>query len=573
MNVDLLAALVVAVPLLLAPASVPDAVFFNQVAALGLWGLWCAYAAPRGAPAGWPLRCALGALLLLAASALVPRILAGRSPTDGLLLLAACVVTLTGARQAHDAAAWTAWSRGWWIAGLGCVLVALVQYFAPSLADGWLIAANSSPGRAVGNMRQPNHLSTALLCATVMTASLWQAGRLRAGWGGGSIALMVFALALTASRTGMLSLALLVAWAALDRTLPRALRRTLAATPLIYAASWGVTALYAEWRHAAFFGAERLAQQGGDISSSRVAIWKNTLELIAQQPWAGVGYGNFNIAWTLTPFPDRPIAFFDHTHNAPLQLAVEIGVPATLLVLCLLGAALWGARDALDRAMPAATGSAAAAAPTYPGRAALAMLAVLAAHSLLEYPLWYAYFLLPAAWAFGVVLGLGANEPREPPLLPHARSLALRLAGVLMVAGALYAVWDHARVAAIFAPGPGAGSLRERIEQGRRSPLFGHHADYAAVTTEPRDPSPATFDRPLHQLVDVRLLQAYAEALHAAGREAEALYAAQRLREFRRADAQEWFAGCGDAEPGWQCETRPVEGLDWRAMEAQAAAR
>jgi hypothetical protein len=383
----------------------------------------------------------------------------------------------------------------------------------------------------------------------------------------------VVALALTASRTGMLSLALLVAWAAFDRTLPRAVRRTLAATPLVYAAAWGVTAFWAQWRHAAFFGAERLAQQGGDISSSRYAIWRNTLALIAEQPWAGVGWGNFNIAWTLTPFVDRPIAFFDHSHNALLQLAVEVGIPVALLVLVLLGAALWGARGALGRAMVGGTaGNTGGALPmAYPGRAALVMLAVLAAHSLLEYPLWYAYFLLPAAWVLGVVLGLGAGDAagggKAVAGVP-TRGLAVRVAGVLMVAGALYAAWDHGRVADIFAPSPGAAPLQERIERGQRSRLFGHHADYAAATTDPRDLNLATFDRPLHQLVDVRLLQAYAEALHAAGHEPEARYAAQRLREFRRADAQAWFADCSGPAPGWQCETAPVQGLDWRTMAA-----
>jgi O-antigen ligase len=551
----------VALPLLLAPASVPDSVLFNQLAALLLWGLWLLLSAPAlGRDAGWPSRCAQAALLLLAAMALVPRLLAGRSPVDGLLLLAAASVLLTGLHQARDAAAWTAWSRGWCFAGLACTAVALVQYFAPALAElsgGWLIATNTAPGRAVGNMRQPNHLSTALLCAIVMTASLRQAGHLSPRRAVLAVVAMVFALALSASRTGMLSLAVLVAWALLDRSLPRDLRRTLAATPLAYGACWAALALHAQWRHAAFLGAERLAQQGGDISSSRLGIWRNTLELIGQQPWSGVGWGNFNIAWTFTPFPGRPIAFFDHTHNALLQLAAEIGLPLAAIVLGLLAAALWGARAAL-RWQPA-TGAAT------PGRAALAMLAVLAVHSQLEYPLWYSYFLLPAAWVLGVFLGLGQPAATVAPSRPGK---ALCLAGALMVAGASYALWDHQRIAQIFAPGPGAGPLAQRIEQGRRSLLFGHHADYAAATAEPRDPRLAVFDRPLHQLVDVRLLQAFAEALRQAGRDDEALYAAQRLREFRRPDAQAWFADCQAPEPGWQCETAPVQHLDWRALAA-----
>ena len=137
-----------------------------------------------------------------------------------------------------------------------------------------------------------------------------------------------------------------------------------------------------------------------------------------------------------------------------------------------------------------------------------------------------------------------------------------------MIVGAAYAAWDHRRIEAIFAPPAGAGPLAERIAAGRQSLLFGHHADYAAVTNEPRDQTLASFRRPLHQIVDVRLLVAYIEALKANGRDAEALYAAQRLREFRRDDAQAYFKDCtaGNPAPPFQCQTAPVV-LTWRDLE------
>ena len=274
-----------------------------------------------------------------------------------------------------------------------------------------------------------------------------------------------------------------------------------------------------------------------------------------------MGWGNFNFAWTFTPFPDRPVAFFDHTHNLPLQLAVEIGLPATAAVLGLLAWALWRARGALRLA---------GREPGHPARAAFVMLVVLGVHSMLEYPLWYAYFLLPAAWALGVFLGSapGAASPGAgSAAAPGWTVWLLRVAGVAMVAGAAYAAWDHRRIEVIFTPPPGAAPLATRIAEGRRSVLFGHHADYAAVTTEPRDQSLASFRRPLHQLVDVRLLIAYIEALRAHGRDAEALYAAQRLREFRREDAQAYFEDCtpDNPSPPFQCDTTPVS-LTWRDL-------
>lgn len=558
---QLLALLAVTLPLLLARGAVPDSVFYNQVAACAGWGLWLLFG--RGTGAGsvaGPGPAAIAMLLCLAfASAGFDR---GQA-APALLIAAALAVLVASARRGSDSAEAMAWA--WLVGGLACVAVALLQYFAPGLADGSLVAVNGSPGRAIGNLRQPNHLATALLCAIVMTAWLWHSSRLRSAWASAAIVAMVLAVALSASRTGALSLGVLLLWALLDRSLPRAARWTLALTPAVYLLFWGALAEYATWQQAHFYAAERL-QASGDISSSRFAIWRNALSLVAQNPWAGVGWGNFNFAWTFTAFPDRPVAFFDHTHNLPLQLAVEIGLPATVAVLGLLAWALWRARGALRVD---------AQAPGHPGRSIFVMLVVLAVHSLLEYPLWYAYFLLPAAWALGVLVGstLPVSASIDTPARATARASAwsvgaFGLAGVLMLAGAVYAAWDHHRIETIYAPPAGAPPLGLRIAEGRRSLLFGHHADYAAVTNPPREPAISSFRRPLHQLVDVRLLIAYIEALRAEGRNDAALYAAQRLREFRRDDAQAYFAACTPQNPAppFQCSTKAVP-LNWRDLE------
>lgn len=550
----------VALPLLLAWATVPDSVLYNQLAALAGWGVWLAVG-PRSEFAVTeraPLWAASAALAALAAFAAVAH---GVGQGGSALVLCAAVFVLwAGASSGPAERKAFAWAL--WLVGTASVVVALLQYFAPDWADGTLVAVNTSPGRAVGNMRQPNHLATALLCAMVMTAWLWQAGQLGARVAVVSIVAMVLALAMSASRTGAISLVVLVGWAVFDRTLPRSVRWTLATAPLVYALCWAALAAATSLLAAHFYGAERLSANG-DISSSRFAIWSNALALIAQHPWGGVGWGNFNLAWTFTPFPDRPVAFFDHSHNALLQLAAETGLPATLGLFVLLGWALW-------RACGAWRGD--AHDPGHLNRAAWALLSVMAVHSLLEYPLWYDYFLLPGAWVLGVLVGgaapAGTGRTAASPSRAAVGRAGLRLGGALMLAGALYAAWDHRRVEVIFAPSAGAAPLGARIAEGRKSVLFGHHADYAAVTAEPRDQRLESFRRPLRQLIDVRLLIAYIEALHANGRDAEALYAAQRLREFRRADAQAYFKDCtpDNPDPPFQCERRPMP-LNWRDLE------
>jgi hypothetical protein len=116
-----------------------------------------------------------------------------------------------------------------------------------------------------------------------------------------------------------------------------------------------------------------------------------------------------------------------------------------------------------------------------------------------------------------------------------------------MLLGATYATWDYQRIVQIFAPyGEGKRQpLADRIAEGRKSHLFGHHADFAAVTTAAR-PSEVfdAFDRPLQHLIDARLMIAYARALHERGEEDKALHVVQRLREFRHPMGKKFLADC-----------------------------
>ncbi len=95
----------------------------------------------------------------------------------------------------------------------------------------------------------------------------------------------------------------------------------------------------------------------------------------------------------------------------------------------------------------------------------------------------------------------------------------LAFGGVALVLGSAVALADYLRVVEIFAPSAGAGPLAERIESGRRSLFFAHHADYAAVTTAQQPETVAGgFDRAPHYLLDTRLMTAWARALEARGR-------------------------------------------------------
>lgn len=561
-----LAFMAVVLPTLLAYNAPPSSTFYNQALALGAWGALCAWllvSLPAVVPAKGSSRlCMLAAAMAVLALAALVSPLWTRLPASLAFGSAAVVV-------AAALVGWVAWRVGasgradeafgvfclsLAVAGLLSTAIALVQVFAPDWADGTWLAKSGLPGRAVGNLRQPNHLSTLLLlaCASVVwLASASRAGPRRDAACVAILVALVWGVVLTGSRTGIIGVFMLSAWGLIDRRLSRPLRITLLAAPLIYLAWWGVMELWAN-ESAHNFG--RTVNGGGDISSSRFGIWANTLALIRMHPWAGVGFGEFNFAWTLTPFPGRPVAFFDHTHNLPLQFVVELGIPLSLLVMGLLGWALWGL---VERVRKGGAGHPATE------RAALFMVLLAGVHSMLEYPLWYSYFLLPVMFAWGLALAPALQESGLTAASAPRRFGLLAACGVALALGALYAVWDYQRVVAIYAPPPSPAPLAERIARGQHSLFFSHQGDYAAATTA-GSPGEAieAFERAAHNLIDARLLRSWAEAEAQLGHLDRARYLAHRLREFRHPLGDQLFAVCDGSQQSvdenFQCGPEPT---------------
>jgi hypothetical protein len=556
-------------PPLLAWNRTPSATQLNELLCVFLWGL-CLLSAGALPALGLrrgptvPLMLPLGVLML----AVVGSWTLGTLPTSLALapllsLVAACFVAALGARSAQGGErdglqAFAPFAFGLVGVGVLSAVIAVIQVYFPKLADGNVIAQSGIPGRAVGNLRQPNHLASLLVWSVIALVPLVEWRRIPRWLGGVVLFLLMGGVFLSGSRTGLLGgAAVLVLWAAIDRRLSASTRVALvAAVAFALALPW----LTSHLSHATVGAATR----SGDGDSSHFAIWRNTVEMIRQQPWLGVGWGEFNLAWTMTPFPHRPTAFFDHTHDLPLQLLVELGIPLGLLVLGLL---LWALGVGLMRAWKT-TGEAG-----HGARAAAVMVLMIAIHSLDEYPLWYCYFLLPAAWAWGFTLGSGPSEATSAPddtgriVRLAGDGTALRWFGGAMVAVALLAWWDYLRVSTIFLDEPGLPSLTDRIAAGETSPLFAHHADYAEATTaDPPSRALGALGRSTHSLIDSRLMIAWANALSESGQADRARYLVARLKEFHKEDADEFFAPCADdtvkVKP-FQCQPEPA-GLTWR---------
>lgn len=568
----------VAAPVLLAFNLSPSPTFLNQALANGLWGACIALLAPaslydRLNDAVRSSALLIAALSLLGVCLIVPVLRSHLPQAIALSMLGtlacASLVVCCGAcvalqREPISLVASFLW--GLLAAGMLSAAISMIQVFAPDWPSGDLIARSGFSGRAVGNLRQPNHLASLLLWSTIAAVGLLELKRLSL-WACILIgALLTFCVVLSGSRTGALGLLVLAVWGVCDGRLSMSTRRLLIAAPLLYALAWA--GMWA-WAHVGghVFGAEgRMSlNSGGDISSSRFAIWLNAWQIVLREPLLGVGFGEFNLAWTLTQLPDRPVAFFDHTHNLPLQFAVELGLPLASAVLVLLLMALQAARRRSWRAV----GDQGIA-----QRTAFMLVLMISLHSLLEYPLWYAYFLMPTAFAWGFALALtGAEQPAVTAVASQRRlTWAMTALGLTMTLGAAASVLDYYQVAVIYEPPANAPPLEDRVARGQRSPLFAHHADYAAATAfgearAPLQPSQVlAFQRAPHHLLDVRLMIAWSQALAEQGEVDKARWLAARIREFRNPASDEFFEPCArsaQVEQVFQCQA-PQRRHDWR---------
>jgi O-antigen ligase len=133
-------------------------------------------------------------------------------------------------------------------------------------------------------------------------------------------------------------------------------------------------------------------------AEERVQIWKAALLMFLDFPLFGIGFRQFGwhhfVLNAQMPEP-RMLGFTDHAHNLLLHVLAEFGLMGFLL----LGAfvVLWVVGLLRQPRTPAHWWI-------------WAIVVVLGVHSMLEYPLWYTFFLGIAA----VILGLA--EPRVLPL-------------------------------------------------------------------------------------------------------------------------------------------------------------
>jgi O-antigen ligase len=472
--------------------------------------------------------------------------------------LPACAVMATvalaamvGARMSSTAEGAAALACGILAAGLISAILGLIQYYG--FADP-LVPWTTSPalGQAYGNLRQRNQFATLISMAWV--AALWlyavrPTTKERRALMAAALLLLVAAAAST-SRTGLLQLLGIVGVASFIARRERQGWRTkagaasqlrlppplllLSIVPLYFLVAWTLPQLVGGG--SGHGGVESMLQRlktGAPDDHGRLILWHNVLTLIGERPWTGWGWGELSFAHYSTLYAGpRFVEILDNAHNLPLHLAVELGIPAAVLMCggflwMVLAARPWRERDP-TRSWPGACWARSCCTACSSTRSGTGRSS------------W------SSACAWGAVAGRGRARRGARPRC-RSRDCRGRAA-----AGGRLRRWDYVRVSQIYLPRDERLPAYEEdtLAKVRGTWLFARQAEFAELTLTAVTPANAAEMhalalRVIHFSPEPRVIVKLIESAELLGLEDEARAQAARFSDAFPREFARWLKGAG----------------------------
>ena len=284
-------------------------------------------------------------------------------------------------------------------------------------------------GRPYANLGQPNHLATLLALSVMATLRAYEQRRMSAPVAALAVAWFGFGMVMTQSRTGWLFVVLLALWWAVMR------RRAGLRLPAVAVAAGAL----------AFFSAvlawdplnDWLLLSSGTLEARlqtglRWLHWQTLWDAAWRSPWVGYGWSQVVLAQQAAVLDHRASGeWLLSSHSLLLDLLLWNGIPLGALLAAAL-VAWFVSRVRACRSVDA--------------WALLAAVGAVFLHAMLEYPLDYAYFLLPLGLLMGASAGL--DEQARLWALPRsafAVSLALMIGMLAWVSLEYLHVQESAR--------------------------------------------------------------------------------------------------------------------------------
>lgn len=314
--------------------------------------------------------------------------------------------------------------------------------------------------RPFANIAQPNQLAL-LLCFGL--ASIWWLRQQRKLHGVVALlfsVLLIWGLALTQSRIAWIILPLFGLMAG-SGFVGRQRESIIAISGLIVLYALLVFNLPHISNWIGFSSGSVIERIGG--RSERTILAQQALAMIVSHPWAGVGWFGFGPAQVDIGGQFTPTIYAEHSHNLVLNFAAELGVPFALLFFGALAIWLWRSFSKREmRDLPEI------------GFFLLFFVAV-GVHSMVEFPLWYAFVMIPLFVLAGLAHRMAWQT--EPANLSASLMQRGAILGLLFSA---FVVFDYHRVVDGFAEFRKTSDYQKMDARKIRRPDFTLMPDYYA---------------------------------------------------------------------------------------------
>ena len=278
------------------------------------------------------------------------------------------------------------------MAGTATGLIAICQWtnldaYLPGMVN---IQGNTRP---FANFAQPNNMATFLFMSLMACLYLYEKKKIQTKWIAACALPIVIGVALSQSRTSWVACLCILVYLAYQQY------RGFIRLKWYWAITWFVlfvglivispvlSQLLAQATDAQIVQSRDVVQRAtGDMS--RLAIWEQMLHAIADRPWFGYGWNQTSVAYTLVSDHFQGPVWIRSAHNFILDFILWNGLIIGLPFLAYLG--YWGYQlNKHVNSVESVIG--------------ILMIGAVLIHSMLEFPQYYAYFLLPVGFIIGLV--------------------------------------------------------------------------------------------------------------------------------------------------------------------------
>lgn len=276
------------------------------------------------------------------------------------------------------------------ISGLLSAICAYIQWLGFSNDQSYLL--NLIGNRPYANFAQPNHLATFLFLSFISLYYLYEKEKLNPILTILFFVILIWGVVLTQSRTSWLVITFIPLFI-LFKSKKINFRISKLQLFSLVACFWlmVISLPYVNQFLSAYFN---IAQSSSLIERAttghlRLNIWNQMIHAIWEKPWLGYGWGQTTAAQyaVVDRYPGTEWA--SSAHNVVLDILVWCGIPIGLSIVLYFAYLYW---DFLTKSKSIET------------ICATLMISAVLIHAMLEYPLHYAYFLLPVGFLCGICL-------------------------------------------------------------------------------------------------------------------------------------------------------------------------